>query len=405
MDNLFENKWFVRIISLIFAITLYLFVTVDTDTAENDSRIIPGSADEVHILDDVPLDIKINADEYVVSGVPEFVSVSLEGKTSVLAPTVRQRNFNVFVDLRDLEEGEHIVDVEYENISNELTVYIEPKTITVNIEKRATQEFAVEVDLINLDQLPVGYELGEPEVSPETVTIVSSEEIIEQIAMVKVFVDVTDLRESIRSREVPVSVYDVQGNDLSVRVEPESVAVSILVERPSKTVPLQVETTGELPEGLALDEITAQEELEIFGRRDILSEIDEISTVEIDLSEIEESGQYEIELDFPEDVTANDETVEVTIDIIEERVFEEVDIDLTGENDFNITFIQPDDSKVNVLAIGHDLFIRELDEADIAAAIDIGNLDEGEHEIPLTVTGPNEATFEPEFEEITVLVE
>src|SRR5699024_3551972 len=163
--------------------------------------------------------------EYVVSGVPEFVSVSLEGKTSVLAPTVRQRNFNVFVDLRDLEEGEHIVDVEYENISNELTVYIEPKTITVNIEKRATQEFAVEVDLINLDQLPVGYELGEPEVSPETVTIVSSEEIIEQIAMVKVFVDVTDLRESIRSREVPVSVYDVQGNDLSVRVEPESVAV------------------------------------------------------------------------------------------------------------------------------------------------------------------------------------
>jgi len=405
MDNLFENKWFVRIISLIFAITLYLFVTVDTDTAENDSRIIPGSADEVHILDDVPLDIKINADEYVVSGVPEFVSVSLEGKTSVLAPTVRQRNFNVFVDLRDLEEGEHIVDVEYENISNELTVYIEPKTITVNIEKRATQEFAVDVDLINLDQLPVGYELGEPEVSPETVTIVSSEEIIEQIAMVKVFVDVTDLRESIRSREVPVSVYDVQGNDLSVRVEPESVAVSILVERPSKTVPLQVETTGELPEGLALDEITAQEELEIFGRRDILSEIDEISTVEIDLSEIEESGQYEIELDFPEDVTANDETVEVTIDIIEERVFEEVDIDLTGENDFNITFIQPDDSKVNVLAIGHDLFIRELDEADIAAAIDIGNLDEGEHEIPLTVTGPNEATFEPEFEEITVLVE
>src|SRR5699024_1207116 len=151
MDNLFENKWFVRIISLIFAITLYLFVTVDTDTAENDSRIIPGSADEVHILDDVPLDIKINADEYVVSGVPEFVSVSLEGKTSVLAPTVRQRNFNVFVDLRDLEEGEHIVDVEYENISNELTVYIEPKTITVNIEKRATQEFAVDVDLINLD--------------------------------------------------------------------------------------------------------------------------------------------------------------------------------------------------------------------------------------------------------------
>ncbi len=52
--------------------------------------------------------------------------------------------------------------------------------------------------------------------NPETVTIVSSESIIEQIAMVKVFIDVTDLKESITNREVPVSVYDIQGNDLNV---------------------------------------------------------------------------------------------------------------------------------------------------------------------------------------------
>src|SRR5699024_2224911 len=113
-------------------------------------------------------------------------------------------------------------------------------------------------------------ELGQPEVEPSTVTIVSSENIIDQIAMVKVFIDATDLRESIRSREVPVSVYDIQGNDLSVRVEPESVAVSVLVERPSKTVPLNVQTSGELPDGLTLEEMIAPEELEIFGRRDIL---------------------------------------------------------------------------------------------------------------------------------------
>lgn len=405
MDKWFQSKWFVRIISLILAVSMYLFVTVETDKSNDDSRIIPGATNEVQVLEDVPLDIRIDSDQYVVSGVPEVVTVTLKGRTSILTPIARQQNFTVFVDLRDLEEGEHEVEVEHENIPEELTAYIEPKTITVNIEKRATREFAVDVEFVNMDKFPVGYELGTPEVNPETVTIVSSESIIEQIAMVKVFIDVTDLKESITNREVPVSVYDIQGNDLSVIVEPESVAVSVLVERPSKTVPLNVRTTGELPEGLSMDEITAPEEIEIFGRRAMLSEIDEIHTKEIDLSDIEESGEYEVEIDFPEGITANDETVEVEIQLHEEKVFEDVSIDTVGQNSHDITFVQPDDSKLNVTAIGNDQLIKNMEKTDISASIDISNLNEGEHQVSLSVSGPNNIRLEPEFNRITILLE
>lgn len=405
MDKWFQSKWFVRIISLILAVSMYLFVTVETDKSDDDSRIIPGATNEVQVLEDVPLDIRIDSDQYVVSGVPEVVTVTLKGRTSILTPIARQQNFTVFVDLRDLEEGEHEVEVEHENIPEELTAYIEPKTITVNIEKRATREFAVDVEFVNMDKFPVGYELGTPEVNPETVTIVSSESIIEQIAMVKVFIDVTDLKESITNREVPVSVYDIQGNDLSVIVEPESVAVSVLVERPSKTVPLNVRTTGELPEGLSMDEITAPEEIEIFGRRAMLSEIDEIHTKEIDLSDIEESGEYEVEIDFPEGVTANDETVEVEIQLNEEKVFEDVSIDTVGQNSHDITFVQPDDSKLNVTAIGNDQLIKNMEKTDISASIDISNLNEGEHQVSLSVSGPSNIRLEPEFNRITILLE
>lgn len=405
MDKWFQSKWFVRIISLILAVSMYLFVTVETDKSDDDSHIIPGATNEVQVLEDVPLDIRIDSDQYVVSGVPEVVTVTLKGRTSILTPIARQQNFTVFVDLRDLEEGEHEVEVEHENIPEELTAYIEPKTITVNIEKRATREFAVDVEFVNMDKFPVGYELGTPEVNPETVTIVSSESIIEQIAMVKVFIDVTDLKESITNREVPVSVYDIQGNDLSVIVEPESVAVSVLVERPSKTVPLNVRTTGELPEGLSMDEITAPEEIEIFGRRAMLSEIDEIHTKEIDLSDIEESGEYEVEIDFPEGITANDETVEVEIQLHEEKVFEDVSIDTVGQNSHDITFVQPDDSKLNVTAIGNDQLIKNMEKTDISASIDISNLNEGEHQVSLSVSGPNNIRLEPEFNRITILLE
>src|SRR5690625_3441186 len=143
-------------ISLIFAVSLYLFVTVETDMTQGESPVVPGTTTEIQVLDDVPLDIRIDPDQYVVRGVPEHVTVSLEGKTSVLTPIVRQRNFTVFVDLRELDEGEHTVDIEYENIPEDLTAYIEPKTIDIVIEKRASKDFAVSVDFVNMDNLPLG---------------------------------------------------------------------------------------------------------------------------------------------------------------------------------------------------------------------------------------------------------
>src|SRR5690625_5763773 len=184
-------------ISLIFAVSLYLFVTVETDMTQGESPVVPGTTTEIQVLDDVPLDIRIDADQYVVSGVPEFVTVSLEGKTSVLTPIVRQRNFSVFVDLRQFGEGEHTVDIEYENLPDDLNAYIEPKSIDVTIEKRATKEFDVSVDLINMEELPLGCEVGEPEVNPKTVTIISYESTIDHIAMEKVFIDVTDVKRSV----------------------------------------------------------------------------------------------------------------------------------------------------------------------------------------------------------------
>src|SRR5690625_6301618 len=100
------------------------------------------------------------------------------------------RNFEVFVDLRHLGEGTHTVDIQYAKVPSELSVYIEPKTIEVEIEERASEEFDVDVDFINIDQLPEGYELGVPDVNPGKVRITSSRSVIDEIAIVKVYIDV-----------------------------------------------------------------------------------------------------------------------------------------------------------------------------------------------------------------------
>lgn len=405
MDKLFQSKWFIKVISLVLAITLYIFVTIETNIQQNESPIIPGMTNEVQVLEDVPLDIRIDADQYVVSGVPEHVTVSLEGKASVIAPIVRQRNFTVFVDLRDLDEGEHIVDIEYENLPDNLKAYIEPKSLDVAIERRATRDFAVDVEFVNLDNLPVGYELGEVEVIPNTVTIVSSEAVIDQIAMVKVYIDVTDLKESIRNREVPISVYDIQGNDLKVRVEPASVTVSVPVDRPSKTVPLTIATKGKLKEGFEIDSMEAPKEIELFGKREILNEVNGLSTKELDVSKIDKSGEYEVDLDFPEGVVANDETTKVKVNLVQSKVFEDLHIDAKGQGNKMVTFVNPDHSRVDVMASGSDTLIRDLVKKDIAATIDVTALKEGKHKVNVQVSGPKDIKFDPKRTQVTIEID
>lgn len=291
MDKWFNSKWFVRAVSLALAILLYVFVYFEVNTIQSDSRIPSGSNNAIQTLNDVPVDIRIDGDQFVVSGVPEYVSVRLEGPNSVLIPTVRQRNFDVFVNLNGLEEGDHTVELQSAKVPDDLSIYIEPKTIPITIEERATEEFPVLIDYINLDQLPEGYELGEAEVNPETIMITTSKSVIEQIAMVKVFVDVAGLTEPINSREVPVNVYDAQGNGLNVRVNPERVVVSVNVDNPSKTVSVKVDTIGDLPEGYELTSITAiPDEVEVFAVSDVLNTIDELLTESIDLATITQSA-------------------------------------------------------------------------------------------------------------------
>ena len=96
MDNWFRSKWFIRGISLGFAILLYVFVSIEEVDTEKESPIsfttLFGGSTQTQKLTDIPLDIRIDSERFVVSGVPETVTVSLEGPSSALEPVIRQRN-------------------------------------------------------------------------------------------------------------------------------------------------------------------------------------------------------------------------------------------------------------------------------------------------------------------------
>ncbi|MFZ3579145.1 YbbR-like domain-containing protein [Virgibacillus sp. DJP39] len=408
MDKWFKSKNFVRIISLAFAILLYVVVSLDLSDSQsgNDSRIPSNESSDIETIEDFPIGIRINEDKYVVSGVPEHATVQLQGSQGVLVPTVRQKNFDVFVDLEGLNPGEHTVEVEYSNIPNDLEVFVEPKEVNVVIKERASEKFSVDVDFINTDKLGEGFELGSTEVEPERVTITSSKDVIDRIAIVKVFVDVAGLEQSIESREVPVKVYDSQGNELNVKnIEPENVTVSAKLLNPSKTVPVAVPTTGDLPDGYSLSSIKANtDEVEVFATSAVLEGIKEVSTEEIDLSDLTKSTTIKTKLSLPDGARVpKTEEIEVKIDLERAKTIKNVSIEVEKlEDGQDISFVKPDDAKTSVTAIGTEESISKLTAEDIQLLVNAEGLGEGEHQVPLTIKGPDNITFKAEMEQVTI---
>lgn len=407
MDKWFRSKWFVRAISLAFAILFFVFVNVEVNESQSELRFFGGS-EEMETIENVPVDIKIDSDNYVVRGVPESINMSLEGPKSVLTQIVQLSKFKVFVDLRGLGEGDHTVDMEYTDIPGDVEVYFEPKKVDVTIEERSSQELDVTVDYLNMDQLPEGYELNDTEVKPDKVTITSSKSVIDQIAIVKVFIDVEGITDPVNNREVPVNVYDSQGNKLRVGIEPENVVVSVGVDNPSKKVPIQVSTSGKLPEGFSLILSTVnRDEVDIFATSGVLDGIDTISTEDISLDEMTSSGTVEAALELPDGVSiADDEKVEVAFELEQTKTIDDVPVEMENAPDGqDITFVEPAEGEMSVTAVGDPKVMDKLSKDDIQISVDLSEVEGGENVVSVTIEGPDELEVTGKMEDVTMNVE
>lgn len=327
----------------------------------------------------------------------------------MIMPAVFNRNFSVYVDLRELGEGNHTVELQH-TVSDDIRVYIEPKTIEVSIEERANQEYPITVEFLNTDQLPPGVEVGGYELDQSSVNITTSRRIMEQIGVVKIYVDVAGQETSISNREVPVNVYDTQGNELQVRLDRESVVVSVDFISPSKVVPIDIETTGDVPEDFSLLSISANlDEAEIFAVSDILERIESIPTEKIDLSEITESGTIDVGFDLPNGVNTGElETIEVSVQVEEARVLEAMAIEEEElANGQAVTYVDPSEAEMDITVTGNETFLRELSPDDFRVLVNLAGLEPGEHLVPVEVewNEVEDVTVTPEFEEITVEIE
>ncbi|GGC99959.1 hypothetical protein GCM10007216_33370 [Thalassobacillus devorans] len=401
MDKWFNSPWFIRVISLLLAILLWTTVNLD-DNSQSDALLINDGSSEFEVLNNIPLDLIYDDEKYTVSGAPQNVSMTLEGPNSVMTPVVRQKNFEAYVNLEGYGPGIHTVNVQHSGISNRLHVNIEPRTVQVTIEEKVEREFDVGVDLINDQELVDNYEIGEATINPRQVTITGGKELVDSVALVKAMVDVRDTTETIENVQAPVKVYDMQGNELDVLVEPNVVDVTVPIDVPSKQVPIEVQTEGEPAEGYAIQSVTPDvEEVTIYGPLEAISQIGRIANINLDTTDLSESGTQEVEVPVPDGIRkVEPETIEVDIEVMEsedqaEQVIDSIEIGIANPpEEGSVSFLDPEDQQISLTVLGKEEDIENLQAEDFQAEIDVSGLEAGEHEVPIEITGPDNAVYE-----------
>src|SRR5690606_23660649 len=136
MDKFMDRPWFLRFTALALAIILFFSVK-----SENEKTNGASIGDAVDIIKGIPLEVYYDKDNYVVTGAPETVDVTISGPSSLVQSAKLLRDFTLKVDLRTEPLGRHTLEIKTENLSDKLDVKLEPKTIEVLYEEKITQTF------------------------------------------------------------------------------------------------------------------------------------------------------------------------------------------------------------------------------------------------------------------------
>jgi YbbR domain-containing protein len=410
-----NNRWFMKIIALLLALLLYMSVNLDPDIAKTTSKGSSAVNYDKETITDVPVHVYYDSENTIVKGVPQFVQLTLEGPKSILQPTKLQREFEVYIDVTNLQLGEHQVKLKHRNISEKLRVKIEPQTLRIDIEEKVSKTLPVQAD-VNANNIRDGYIAEQPVIKPSRVKITGARSEVEKIAYVKATMKLDDVTETVE-KEARVIALDKRLNKLDVDIQPRFVRVKVPVVSPNKKVGLKVKPVGTLPDDLSIKSVEPSlHEVTVFGPEDILNDLDIIDGIELDVSNMTKSGSFWVDVPVPKGAKrVYPEKVAVQVDVEKEEkveepeegkeVFENLPLSLIGKSaDFNYQLLMPKSEKVNVEVSGPSSALATIESQDIQLSVDVSRLSSGDHDVSIVVKGPQNVTYQLALDKARVRV-
>ncbi|NJP36151.1 CdaR family protein [Alkalicoccus luteus] len=411
MDKLFSKGWFIKLTSIVIAIMLFLMVNMDTQPQQAGAGLpIPGVTNGERVLEEVPLNVYYDDEQYVLTDAPDTVQVVLRGPNSALTlGQATQGQQEIYIDLENEEAGTHYERIQHRGFPPDLRVSIVPLTVQVTLQERQTASYPVDIQILNEEELAEGYTIGEPEASPGTIDVTAASGMLEQISQVRAAVDVSGRSESFTDT-ASVVLYDESGNEMGINADPPAVDVTVPITSPNKSVPLRMSRNGELADGMAIDSVSIEpEEVTVYGPVDVLNEISVIDLDDLDLDEIEGDTTLTVPVPVPdgvERVEPGEVTVDIDMTAEEEREFSSFSIDVESlPNTWTFNFPGNEDGTFTLRALGSSEQLDRLSREDIEASVDVDGLEAGTHTVSLAIGGPQNVRFPQHGSDVEITIE
>ena len=395
-------------ISLLMAILLFFYV-------DNQASTVIDSAAEV--LRNQEVEATYNKEAYVVEGLPDTADVTLIGRTVDLYLAKQLSTGKVSVDLSDLKEGTHKVDLVYDSPINSVTYKLDPSSITVVVYPKVSATKTITVDVINKEKLDSKLSVQSVTVDKEEVIIKGAEHTLEKVATVKALVDIDNIVDPVAGvntlKDVNLVAYDKYGNVVDVEIVPEKVTATVNIESYSgeaklKVVPINID---KLSFGKAISSITASvDTVKIYGDQEVVSKYTEsYIPIEVDVSGLSDNKSYTVVVPKPEGIREiSEKTITVKVSLGKEESMEFNDIKIDAINlgpNLKAGAMGENSSKTTVIVKGTKEVLDSIDAANIKAVVDLSKLGEGEHSVPVTVTGDEvKASYYPKTTTIKVRI-
>lgn len=240
------------------------------------------------------------------------------------------------------------------------------------------------------------YETLTPKIVPETIEVWGAESYMDEIDIVRVDIDVENFSEDVLTYQIPIKIYDADGEELKELKKSQSSAEVTLPIGKKKTVPLEMQFIGELPEGFIQTSVGVYpKNITIIGKPTLIDSITSIKLDKVSLDDIIETSKITTKFILPPGISYLDRienSATITIQIKEQSIYDyrlylsKAKINIINKQDnFDYELID-NEMTVKVKSIAENLL--NISSSDILVTIDMEGYGQGEYEIPITLDFP-----------------
>ena len=386
LEKALSKKSSMIILSLVLAVIV--FVIID----RQNTTLLEKNAE---VLYDIPLSATYNDEEYVVEGLPETVDITLIGTKANLYLAKQLPTQDVTVDLSDLKPGVHKVNLKYKQSITSVEYKLDPSEVTVVVSSKKSETRSVESDIVNLNKLDSKLAINNTKLDTDEVIIKGTEDSLAKVSTIKALINVSNMVDPKAGtntlKDIPLIAYDEKGAKVDVEMVPSKVTATIEIESPSKTVPLEIEPTGNVIFGKAIKNITSSvQKVTIYGSSKVLDNTNS-TKVKIDVNNLKSNKDYTVTIKKPAGIREISEKV-VTAKV---ELDDEVTTELSGVklgvvnlgSNYTAQATSENATEVTVILKGVESIIKNITPSDVEAYVDLEGLGAGDHEVEIKVKG------------------